>query len=648
MCGLCGWIDYRVSNRNHFRSTIERMNTTLLHRGPDSGGIWVDEEAGIALGHRRLAIVDLSPEGDQPMTSGNGRYVMVFNGEIYNFLELRRELEQLGYQFRGGSDTEVMLAGFSEWGIEPAVKRFNGMFAFAVWDRQERLLHLGRDRLGEKPLYYGWINQTFLFGSELKALKAHPHFSAEINRDALALYVRHCYIPAPYSIYQGIYKLPPASLLTVKSPDIDATPIPYWSAKSAALSGLSQPFLGSETEAITKLDTLLRDAVGLRMMADVPLGAFLSGGVDSSTLVALMQAQSNQPVKTFTIGTYDKIYNEAEKAQAIAQHLGTDHTELYVTAEDALAVIPKLPTLYDEPFSDSSQIPTFLISQLTRQQVTVSLSGDGGDELFAGYNRHLWGRSFWQKFGRIPPRVRQMAAGAITQFSPETWDAIFQKGDGLIPKRLKLRQPGDKLQKLAEILAIPNPQSLYYRLVSNCINPESIVYQSLEPATVLNDSNIWTELSDLTECMMYLDTVTYLPDDILAKVDRASMGVSLEARVPYLDHRVVEFAWQIPLSLKIRNGIGKWLLRQVLYQYVPAPLVEGPKMGFAVPIDQWLRGELRDWAEALLDEGRLRREGFFNPEPIRQKWEEHLSGRHDWKYYLWDILMYQSWLENNQ
>lgn len=394
-------------------------------------------------------------------------------------------------------------------------------------------------------------------------------------------------------------------------------------------------------------NTLLRDAVGLRMMADVPLGAFLSGGVDSSTLVALMQAQSTQPVKTFTIGTYDQIYNEAEQAQAIAQHLGTDHTELYVTAEDALAVIPKLPILYDEPFSDSSQIPTFLISQLTRQQVTVSLSGDGGDELFAGYNRHLWGRSFWQKFGRIPPRVRQMAAGAITQFSPKTWDAIFQKGDGLIPKRFKLRQPGDKLQKLAEILAIPNPQSLYPRLVSDCINPESIVYQSLEPERVLNDSNIWMELSDLNECLMYLDTVTYLPDDILAKVDRASMGVSLEARVPYLDHRVVEFAWQIPLSLKIRNGMGKWLLRQVLHQYVPAPLIEGPKMGFAVPIDQWLRGELRDWAEALLDEERLCREGFFNPEPIRQKWEEHLSGRHDWKYYLWDILMYQLWLESN-
>ncbi|MCT7994534.1 asparagine synthase (glutamine-hydrolyzing) [Laspinema olomoucense] len=645
MCGICGWLDRSVSNPTESRSILERMNNRLLHRGPDSGGIWVDETEGIALGHRRLAIVDISPEGHQPMMSANDRYAMSFNGEIYNFLELRRELQKLGHWFRGGSDTEVMLAAFSEWGVEPAVKRFNGMFAFALWDRQERALHLGRDRLGEKPLYYGWLNGTFLFASELKALKAHPKFSGEINRDALALYLRFCYIPAPYSIYQGIYKLPPACLLTVRSPETYAEPIPYWSAKSAALSGISQPFLGSETEAIRQLDTLLRDAVNLRMMADVPLGAFLSGGIDSSTLVALMQAQSTQRIKTFTIGTSEKIYNEADHAKAIAQHLGTEHTELYVTAEDALEVIPKLPTLYDEPFSDSSQIPTFLISQLTRKQVTVSISGDGGDELFAGYNRHLWGRRFWQKLGWIPPIARQMAAGAITQLSPETWDAIFQKSDRFIPHKLKLHQPGDKLQKLAEILAISNPQSLYKHLVSNCQNAETVVLGSTEPLTVLSDSKLWQEFSDLTECMMYLDAVTYLPDDILAKVDRASMGVSLEARVPYLDHRVVEFAWQIPLRMKIRNGMGKWLLRQVLAQYVPAALMERPKMGFAVPIERWLRGELRDWAEALLDERRLRQEGFFNPQPIREKWEEHLSGRHDWKYYLWDILMFQSWLE---
>lgn len=647
MCGICGWIDYSISNQNYYRSTIERMNNSLLHRGPDSGGIWTDENAGIALGHRRLAIVDLSPEGHQPMVSANGRFVIVFNGEIYNFLKLRRELEKRSHRFRGGSDTEVMLAGFSEWGIETAVKRFNGMFAFALWDRQERVLYLGRDRLGEKPLYYGWMGQTFLFASELKALKAHPKFSAEINRDALALYVRYCYIPAPDSIYQGIYKLPPGCLLIVRSPE-KVKPIPYWSAKSAAISGISQPFLGSETEAITELDTLLRDAVNLRMMADVPLGAFLSGGIDSSTIVALMQAQSNKPIKTFTIGIDEKIYNEAEYARAVAQHLGTDHTELYVSAEDALAVIPKLPNLYDEPFADSSQIPTFLISQLTRQQVTVSLSGDGGDELFAGYNRHFRGRHVWQKLSWIPPIARKIAASIITQFSPETWNFIFNQGDRLIPNEFKLRQPGERLQKLAEILASHNPQEFYNSLVSQCQNPEAVVLHSSEPFTPLRDINLWKELSDFTECMMYLDTVSYLPDDILVKVDRASMGVSLEARVPYLDHRIVEFAWQIPLSMKIRNGMGKWLLRQVLYQYVPADLIERPKMGFAVPIERWLRNELREWAEALLDEQRLRQEGFFNPQPIRQKWEEHLSGRHDWKYYLWDILMFQSWLEQQK
>jgi asparagine synthase (glutamine-hydrolysing) len=644
MCGICGWIDYSISNQNDYRSTIERMNNSLLHRGPDSGGIWVDENAGIALGHRRLAIVDLSLEGHQPMVSASGRYIIVFNGEIYNFLELRQDLEKLGHHFRGSSDTEVMLAAFTEWGIEPAVKRFNGMFAFALWDRQERVLHLGRDRLGEKPLYYGWVGQTFLFASELKALKAHPNFSAEINRDALALYVRHCYIPAPYSIYQGIYKLPPGCLLTVRSPQ-KVQPIPYWSAKSAAISGISQPFLGSETEAIQQLDTLLRNAVNLRMMADVPLGAFLSGGVDSSTIVALMQAHSNKPVKTFTIGSYEKSYNEAEHAKAVAQHLGTDHTELYITAEDALAVIPQLPTIYDEPFSDSSQIPTFLVSQLTRQQVTVSLSGDGGDELFAGYNRHFRGRHFWQKLGWIPPTARKIGASIITQFSPETWNFLFKKGERFIPNEFKLRQPGERLQQLARILASQNPQEFYTSLVSQCQNPEGVVLRSSEPPTELSDVNLWNELCNCTNCMMYLDTVTYLPDDILAKVDRASMGVSLEARVPYLDHRVVEFAWQIPLSMKIQNGMGKWLLRQVLDQYVPASLMERPKMGFAVPIERWLRGELRDWAEALLDERRLRQEGFFNPQPIRQKWEEHLSGRHDWKYYLWNILMFQSWLE---
>lgn len=624
----------------------QQMSHTLLHRGPDDGGIWVDAEVGIALGHRRLSILDLSPEGHQPMHSVSGRYVIVFNGEIYNFLELRQELEALGHYFRGHSDTEVMLASFSQWGLERAIERFNGMFAFALWDRQERVLHLGRDRIGEKPLYYGCVGQTFLFGSELKALKAHPRFQAEINRDALALFVRHSCMPAPYSIYKGIYKLPPGTVLTWKG-DGDLTVIPYWSAKEAAELGVAKPFVGSESEAVARLEALLQEAVALRMVADVPLGAFLSGGIDSSTVVALMQTQSSQPVKTFSIGFYEESYNEAKDAKAVAQHLGTDHTELYVTPEEAIAVIPKLPTLYDEPFSDSSQIPTFLVSQLAKQHVTVSLSGDGGDELFAGYNRYFWGRSIWKKVGWMPQSLRRVAAHTLTTLSPQTWDQLFIGFGSFFPSQLRQRQPGYKLHKLAEILAVDSPESMYRGLVSHWKEPDSLVLGSLEPTTTLTNPKKWARLVDFTERMIFLDTVTYLPDDILTKVDRASMGVSLEARVPFLDHRLVEFAWQIPLEMKIRNGQGKWLLRQVLYKYVPQKLIERPKMGFGIPIDDWLRGPLRDWAEALLDEKRLREEGFFNPQLIREKWTEHLSGDRNWPYYLWDVLMFQAWLSAN-
>ncbi|MCT7990058.1 asparagine synthase (glutamine-hydrolyzing) [Laspinema olomoucense] len=646
MCGITGFWDIsRQKNPESLEEIAQRMSSTLLHRGPDSGGTWVDENFGIALGHRRLAIVDLSPEGHQPMLSANGRYAIVFNGEIYNFLELRRELEKLGHKFRGSSDTEVMLAAFSQWGLHSAVEHFNGMFAFALWDRQERLLHLGRDRVGEKPLYYGWMGQTFLFGSELKALRAYPQFQAEINRDALALYLRHNCIPAPYSIYQGIYKLPPACLLTVSPTAKASEPIPYWSAKSVAEQGTTYPFTGSDTEAIAQLDALLRDAVGLRMMADVPLGAFLSGGIDSSTIVALMQAQSSHRVKTFTIGFSEASYNEAKYAKAVAQHLGTDHTELYLTPEDAIGVIPKLPTLYDEPFADSSQIPTFLVSELTRQQVTVSLSGDAGDELFGGYNRYCWVSNLWQKMGWIPQDFRKTAGDILTRLSTDSWDQVFTSFDPLLPSQLKQANPGDKIHKLAAVLAVLNEEAMYRHLVSHCKDPESLAIGSSEPLTALTNDQQKPDLPDFTQLMMYLDLITYLPDDILVKVDRASMGVSLESRIPLLDHRVVEFAWRLPLSLKIRNGQGKWLLRQVLSQYVPNSLMERPKMGFAIPIDKWLQGSLRDWAEALLDESRLQQEGFFNPQPIRQKWEEHLAEKRNWQYYLWDILMFQSWLE---
>ncbi|NPV87511.1 MAG: asparagine synthase (glutamine-hydrolyzing) [Anaerolineae bacterium] len=648
MCGITGFLDTKAqSTPAELEALARRMANTITHRGPDDSGTWADGEAGIALGFRRLAILDLTPTGHQPMVSGDGRFVIVFNGEIYNFGELRQELQALGYTFRGTSDTEVALNAFSQWGIFKAVQRLNGMFAFALWDRRERQLHLVRDRLGIKPLYYGWMGNTLLFGSELKTLRAHPAFQGEIDRNALALYLRHNYIPAPYSIYKNVFKLSQGTILTISSdqPDPETKPVSYWSAREAVERGISNPFTGSEQEAIAEMDALLRESVRLRMIADVPLGAFLSGGIDSSTVVALMQAQSNIPVKTFTIGFYEQEYNEAIYAKAVAQHLGTDHTELYVTPQEAMDVIPRLPRLYDEPFSDSSQIPTFLVSELTRRYVTVSLSGDGGDELFAGYTRYPTANQLWRQIGWLPPVGRKVIRKSLSLLSPAQWRDLGNALPASLPLGFRPSLLADKAQKLGEILSFDSPQSLYHLVVSHWQNPSSLVIASHEYPTALTDRSQWANVPDFTRWMMYLDLITYLPDDILVKVDRASMGVSLEARVPFLDdHRVVEFAWRIPLSMKLRNGQTKWLLRQVLYQYVPQTLIERPKMGFGVPIDYWLRGPLRQWAEELLDEQRLAREGFFNPAPIRQKWAQHLAGKQNWQYYLWDILMFQAWL----
>ncbi len=648
MCGLTGFFE-EADNRNPdvMQGIVREMATTLTLRGPDDSGEWVDANAGIALGFRRLAIVDLTPAGHQPMESASGRFMMVFNGEVYNFQEIRAELESSGNApaWRGHSDTEVMLAAFEAWGIEASVKKFIGMFAVALWDRKERILHLFRDRLGVKPMYYGWMGSTFLFGSELKALKAHPAFRPEINRNALTLMLRHNYIPSPYSIYKGIQKLTPGTILTLKAGMHDAEPVAYWTAKDVAEAGVANPFTGSDAEAIEELDSLLRDATRLRMIADVPLGVFLSGGIDSSVVTALMQAQSSRPVKTFSIGFNEDAYNEATHAKAVAQHLGTEHTEFYVSADEALAVIPQLPCLYDEPFSDSSQIPTYLVSKLARQHVTVSLSGDGGDELFGGYNRYFWGKSIWKRVGWMPSGLRKMTASSMTAISPTGWDNIFSVLSPILPARAKQRNPGDKLAKLAEVVRTDTPEKMYMELVSHWKHPADVVVGACEPPTALTDKTQWANLPDFTQRMMFLDLITYLPDDILAKVDRASMGASLEAREPLLDHRLVEFAWRLPMNMKIRDGQGKWILRQVLDKYVPQALIDRPKMGFAMPKDVWLRGQLKDWAENLLDEGRLRREGFFDPAPIRQKWQEHLSGRYNWQYYLWDILMFQAWLE---
>jgi len=605
------------------------------------------------MGHRRLSIVDLSPAGHQPMVSANGRYVIAFNGEIYNHLLLRAEFGRSGIApvWRGHSDTETLLAGFEAWGIRGTVERCVGMFAFAVWDRESRSLTLGRDRLGEKPLYYGWQGQgeqaAFLFGSELTALKAHPMFAAEIDRNALCLLMRHNYIPAPYSIYQSIRKLLPGTLLTITRADREPKIVPYWSAAEVAAAGCASPFAGTAEQAVDELEVLLKSAVRQQMVADVSLGAFLSGGIDSSTVVALMQSLSDRPVKTFTIGFHEADYNEAVHAKAVAAHLGTEHTELYVTPQQALDVIPRLPALYSEPFSDSSQIPTFLVSQLARQHVTVSLSGDAGDELFCGYNRYVVADRLWKKLSRLPMGSRRLAARGLMALSPMRWNSLLGPVQGLLPTSLQQANWGDKLHKGAGVLASGDMDGLYLGLVSHWDDPASLVINTQEPLTLLTGHAPQLSGLDYIQRMMALDTLTYLPDDILVKVDRAAMGVSLESRVPFLDHRVVEFTWHLPLSMKLRDGVGKWVLREVLYRHVPKVLIERPKMGFGVPIDAWLRGPLKDWAEDLLSEQRLQREGFLNSVPIRQKWAEHLSGRRNWQYHLWNVLMFQAWLEAN-
>lgn len=650
MCGITGFLDSRQSiPSENIQASIDCMCKAISHRGPDDFGSWIDAEVGIALGFRRLAILDLSPTGHQPMLSADGRYGIVFNGEVYNFADLRIELSALGHVFRGRSDTEIMLAAICQWGLEPAVRRFNGMFAFALWDRRLHQLHLVRDRLGIKPLYYGWMGTILLFGSELKAVRSHPAFHAEVDRDALALYLRYNYIPAPYTIYQGVFKLTPGSILTIQPGEAGVSnPVPYWSAWEAVERGLAHPFKGDDAEAVETLDGSLRRSIGLRMIADVPLGAFLSGGIDSSTVVALMQVQSSRPIKTFTIGFHESGFDEARHARLVAQHLGTEHTELYVSPEETRSIIPLLPALYDEPFADSSQIPTYLVAKLARQHVTVSLSGDGGDELFGGYNRYFWTSRIWKHIGWLPAGLRGLAANTIRSVSPSTWaDAIHSAG-GIFPAARNFPNAGDKIQKLAGILSSKNREAVYLDLVSQWKTPADIIFEAHEPDTVLTDSTRQMNKSSLSERMMFLDLVTYLPDDILVKVDRASMGVSLEVRAPYLDdHEMVELAWSLPLGMKIRNGQGKWVLRQVLSKYVPGNLLKRPKMGFGVPIDSWLRNPLREWAEALLDAGRLRHEGFFHPEPIRQKWTEHLGGGHNWQYDLWSILMFQAWHEAN-
>ena len=654
MCGLTGFLILPTRPEDDLKGMAQSMANAIAHRGPDNFGAWADEQTGIALGHRRLAIVDLSPAGHQPMLSASGRYMVVFNGEIYNHLLLRKVLESARQapSWQGHSDTETLLAGIDAWGIQGTVEQSIGMFAFAVWDRQTNTLTLGRDRLGEKPMYYGWQGRgndaAFLFGSELKALRAHPAFENKINRNALSLQLRHNCIPAPHCIYKGIAKLLPGSLLTVSLQQREPKIWAYWSGSKIAEFGVANAFMGDAEQAVDELETLLKDSVRQQIMADVPVGAFLSGGVDSSTIVALMQTQSSQPVRTFTIGFNEDGYNEAVHAKAVARHLGTEHNELYVTPEQARSVIPSLPTLYDEPFSDSSQIPTFLVSQLARSSVTVSLSGDAGDELFCGYNRYNMAANLWSKLAAVPLPLRKLAAVGLTSISPQSWNRLAEGFSGLRSRSARFSNVGEKLHKGAGVLASQSSDALYLGLVSHWDDPSSVVIGGHEPATLLSGNMPALNGLDNIQRMMALDMLTYLPDDILNKVDRAAMGASLETRLPFLNHRVVEFAWSLPQTMKLRDGKTKWALRQVLYRHVPKALIERPKMGFGVPIDSWLRGPLREWAEGLLNEKRLQQEGYFYPLPIRQKWAEHLSGKRNWQYHLWDVLMFQAWLEENK
>ena len=640
MCGLAGFLDERAQlSESELRAIARRMGDTLYHRGPDDGGEWAEADSGLALAHRRLAIVDLSPLGHQPMVSSCGRFVIVYNGEVYNFAEMRAELTLLGRTFRSHSDTEVILEGAAVWGLEATMTRLIGMFAIALWDRRDKVLQLARDRLGIKPLYWGRIGKLTVFGSELKALVAQGGWTPEIEREAIPAYLRHGYIPAPYSIYRGIKKLAPGSILTFR-PGVAPIEHRIWSAEDVVAKGIKarDSFALSDAEATDKLEDLLKDAIGRRMVADVPLGAFLSGGIDSSVVVALMQAQSERPVKTFSIGFHVDGYNEAEHAKAVAAHLGTEHTELYVDPSHALDIVPKLAKWYDEPFADSSQIPTFLVSEMTRKHVTVSLSGDGGDELFAGYNRYTLARTYSSRIGKIPLPLRKLGASVLKAVPPKTWDMLASPFPaGMLPKQL-----GDKLHKLAGVVT-EGDDAFYRRIISQWQEPEELMADGVrEPHGLLWDESLPARMPNFLDRMQYLDLVTYLPDDILTKVDRASMAVALEARVPLIDHRVVEFAWGLPQHLKMRDGQTKWLLRQVLYRHVPRSLIDRPKMGFGVPIDSWLRGPLRDWAESLLTPAALEASGL-KPEPILERWREHLSERRNWQYPLWTVLMLQAW-----
>ena len=655
MCGITGI--FGNLRKEEFDSSIHEMSATLNHRGPDDAGTWINEENGVAFGHQRLSIIDLSSAGHQPMVSPCGRFTTVFNGEIYNHLQLRDKLNTSANKqsWKGHSDTETLVTAFSQWGIEKTLQQLVGMFAIAVWDFKEKRLFLIRDRFGEKPLYYGWSNGVFLFGSELKALQKYKRFSNQIDRGALSLYMKYMYVPTPYSIFRDIYKLEPGCILQIdkgtKPPTLplfapfrdQGINIAQWYSISNMAQAGQKNLITDQNDAVDLIEKTLLESVRSQLISDVPLGAFLSGGIDSSVITALMQKVCKDPVKTFTIGFEESSFNEAIYAKEVSRHLGTEHHELYVTSSDAFKVIPHLPTLYDEPFADSSQIPTYLVSKLARESVTVSLSGDAGDELFGGYNRYLWGSRVWNKVRWMPLIVRQTLGVAINKISVNTWDSI---GNSL-PNSSRVSLMGDKAHRMAHRLKnVKSLDDVYHSLVTEGYKEDGLVVNDKAALiTKLDNNDIVSGIVDFEHRMMLLDSLTYLPDDILTKVDRAAMGVSLETRIPFLDYRVAELAWRLPLDTKINNGETKWPIRQVLYKYVPKVLIERPKAGFAIPVGQWIRGPLREWAADLLNEERIRREGYFNPELVQQLWQQHLSGKYDWTPRLWAILMFQAWLD---
>tara|TARA_R110000868_G_C10971850_1_gene770119 strand:- start:227 stop:2164 length:1938 start_codon:yes stop_codon:yes gene_type:complete len=640
MCGISGiFAPSSLPNKDVLFSETQSMASTLYHRGPDGEGVWVDETSGIGLAHRRLAIIDLSDAGHQPMHSFDQRFVISYNGEVYNANQLRIQLEAAGCQFAGRSDTEVIVNGFSIWGITETVQRLIGMFAIAAWDRKTKELSLIRDRLGIKPLYWTNDEQRFLFGSELKSLRQHTSFIANVNRNAVCSYLRYSYIPAPHSIYRNVYKLEPGKIITINREQRISTST-YWSLESHIRqnNGITNQFSGDTAEALDELKILTNDAVRSRMIADVPVGSFLSGGIDSSLVTALMQANSSNPIKSFSIGFEEADYNEADHAANIARILGTNHQELYITDTEAREIIPNLPDYYDEPFADPSQIPTFLLSKMAQSQVKVVLSGDGGDELFGGYTRYFLTEQINNRINRIPTFLRKILSRGARSLSSKTWDIIFD----LAPYGFKLKNPGQKIHRLSSML-LGGGDYIYEGLISHWDNPEQVAIDGEPLLGLVWDRSLINFLPDLRDRMQFVDTLTYLPDDILTKVDRASMAVSLEARIPLLDHRLVEFSWSLPQKLKMGSKDGKWLLRELLYKYIPKEHIDRPKMGFGAPIGSWLRGPLREWASDMLSYNEISRHRILDPEQIQQKLKQHLSGERNWEYLLWDALILQSW-----